>query len=122
MNKINHIKALEFIKNGHSIINYDIEITEQKVEALDALLLGENNVIIPSSLIYYNDEEIDYSDNPDITDVDFKHGLLTQSINIRLKTRADINDWIKSSKINLDLLASKLIEDFYDNMQVVKTD
>ena len=61
-------------------------------------------------------------DDSDITDADFENGLLIPSINIRLKIREDISEWIKTNKINLDLFASKLVEDFYDNMQVLKAD
>ncbi|PSR08577.1 MAG: hypothetical protein C7N36_21765 [Bacteroidetes bacterium] len=122
MRKMNQIEALKRIKKGESIADFEIVFNAEKVEALDALLLGENNILVPEDLIFYEDDEIDFSDNPDIADSDFESGRLVESLSVKLKTREDISEWIKTNNVNLDVLATKLIEDFYDNMQVVKVE
>ena len=120
-NRITHIEALRLLKNGETIDHYTIQLSGEKVEALDALLLSDNNVVLPEDLIFYNDEDINFEDIPPITDADIEDGLLVKPLNVRLKTTKEVTEWVQSSKINLDVLATRLIEDFYRNMKTVKS-
>lgn len=118
--RISHIEALKFLKQKLPIDRFEIEFADTPVEALDALLLGEHGVIVPEDLVYYDDEAINYDDIPPITEDDISKGMLTKSLNLRLKTTKEVKDWIQSNNVNMEVLASSLIEDFYKNLKAVK--
>lgn len=73
---INQIVAIKLIEAGADISEYKVVFNEEKVEALQAILLGKNKIDVPSELIYYNDEATDFSDDADITTEDFEKGKL----------------------------------------------
>ena len=81
MNKtLNQHQALHLLKEGDSIEGYEVKFNNEKVEALDAVLLGKNNVQVPEELIYYDEQAIDFSDDPDITDNDLEQGKISWQV------------------------------------------
>lgn len=77
---INQIEAIKLLEAEKDISDYTIELNEEKIEALQAILLGKNNIKIPEYLIYYDDDSIDFSDDPDLTDEDLKTGKISWNI------------------------------------------
>ena len=70
-------------------------------------------------MIYYNDDQIDFEDDPDITEDDLKAGKLIRVINADIPIDEEISDWIKEEKINVNNLLSNLIKSFYQNMKSI---
>lgn len=67
---INQKKALELLKANIPLSNTEVQLNEDKVEALDAFLLRKNGITIPDRLVYYDDSSINFEDDPDLEDQD----------------------------------------------------
>jgi hypothetical protein len=111
---INQHEALKLLEAGENIYEYKVVLNEEKVEAIQAMLLGKNKIDVPEELIYYNDSAIDFSDDPDITKEDFETGRLVWNIKTSLPVDKEIKDWITKEKIDVDKLLLKLIRNFYE--------
>lgn len=116
-NIINQKEALKIIESGLDISNFQVIFNEEKIEALHAIMLKKNNIDIPSELIYYNDDLIDFSDDPDVTTEDFETGKLVWNIKTSLPVDKEIKDWINKEKIDVDKLLLKLIRNFYETVK-----
>jgi len=114
---INQHDAIKLIEAGEDISAYQVVFNQEKIEALQAILLGRNKIDVPSELIFYDDDAIDYTDDPDITDKDFETGELIWNIKTSLPIDKDIKDWIKKEKIDVDKLLSKLMRNFYETVK-----
>jgi hypothetical protein len=114
---INQHEALKLIEEGKDISAYNIVFNSEKVEALQALLMGKNNIIVPEDLIYYEDDSIDFSDDPEITDDDFANGKLVWSIKTSIPVDKELKDWIVREKIDVDKLLVKLMRNFYETVK-----
>lgn len=75
---ITQSKALELLKKGESISDYEVRFNDEKVEALDALLLRKHGVPLPDELVFYADDEIDFDDDADLMEEDLAQGRLTR--------------------------------------------
>ena len=117
---INQREAIQLLKEGKNIEEYTVTFNDEKIEALNVMLLRKNNVEVPEDLIYYDDDSIDYSDDPDITDEDFETGRLDWNLTINLPLDEEIKEWIKKENIDINRLAYRLIKDFYETMKNVK--
>jgi hypothetical protein len=65
---------MKLLKAGEDISTYTVVFNNAKVEALEAIFLGKNQIEVPEELIYFNDHAIDFSDDPDLTAEDFESG------------------------------------------------
>ncbi len=117
---ISQKEAIQLLRAGEDISVYSVEFNEEKIEALQAILLGKNKIKVPEHLIYYDDNAIDFSDDPDITDEDLETGKISWNIKVSLPLDKEIKEWIKSEKIDVNKLLSQLMKNFYEtvsNMQ-----
>jgi hypothetical protein len=114
---INQLQAINLIDEGKDISEYKVIFNTEKIEALQAILLRKNNIEVPSELVYYNDETIDFTDDPDITKGDFETGKLVWNIKTSLPVDKEIKDWITNEKIDVDKLLMKLIRNFYETVK-----
>ncbi len=73
-NKIYWKKAVELLKNNILISEYEVYFDDEEINVFDTILLGENGVDVPDELIFYDDDNIDCSDIPEITEEEFKLG------------------------------------------------
>lgn len=78
--KINQTEAIKLLREGKNISNYSIEFNGEKIEAIQAIELGKNNIDVPEHLIYYDDTTIDFSDDPDITKEDIETGKISWKV------------------------------------------
>ena len=99
---INQQEAVKLLKSGKNISKYKVVFNEEKIEALHAILLGKNKVEVPEELIYYDDDAIDFSDDPDITDEDLETGRIVWSIKTSLPVDKELKDWIVKEKVDVD--------------------
>lgn len=112
---INQTKAVELLRSGQSISGYQIQFTEDKVEALDAFLLRKNGVELPDYLVFYDDESIDFGDDADISAEDFVHEKLVRVLRAEVVVDQEIADWVSQDNINVNQLLTNLMKDFYKN-------
>jgi len=115
--KINQTEALKLLKEGTDISDYSIEFNDEKIEAIQAIVLGKNNINVPEHLIYYDDTTIDFSDDPDITKEDIETGEISWMVNTSLPLDNEIKQWIKQEKIDVDKLLTQLVTNFYETVK-----
>lgn len=112
---INQKKAIELLRGGQTIIDYDIHFNDDKVEALDAFLLRKNGVALPDHLVFYDDESIDFDDDADITTEDFDNEKLVRVLRAEIVVDKEIADWVSQGNVNVNQLLTSLMKDFYRN-------
>lgn len=100
-NKISVEDALNLIKAGKFNSKVEVYFTEAKIDVIDAFLQGKNGIDVPDSLIEYDDDKIDYSDIPAITDEDIESGKIGWIRNAQIPVRKEIEDWIVAEKNRL---------------------
>jgi len=116
-NRISVEDALNLIKAGKYNSAVEVNFTDAKINVIDAVLLGKNGIDVPEELIEYDDDKIDYSDIPAITDEDIESGKIVWTINAELALEKEITDWIRKENININEFAAKLIRNFYDGIK-----
>lgn len=114
---INQHEAIKLLEAGANISAYKVVFNQEKVEALQAILLGKNKIDVPSGLIYYDDDVIDFSDDANISAEDFETGKLVWNIKTSLPVDKEIKDWITKEKIDVDKLLIKLMRNFYETVK-----
>ena len=115
--KISVRKAISLIENNKFNPLVEIDFGKSKIDVFDAVLLGKNGVDVPEKLINYDDNKIDYSDIPPITDEDIKSGKIKWTINTEIALEKEISDWIEKENINIGEFAANLIRDFYKGIK-----
>lgn len=115
MQTINQKKAVELLRSGQAVSDYDIHFNDDKVEALDAFLLRKNGVALPGHLVFYDDDSIDFEDDADITTEDFENEKLVRVLRAEVAIDKEIADWVSQSNINVNQLLTNLMKDFYKN-------
>ncbi|MBN2778950.1 MAG: hypothetical protein JXR36_15030 [Bacteroidales bacterium] len=112
-------EAIELIKtnkyNGYYIIKFD----DEKITFQDAILLGRFGIDVPENFIFYDDDNIDYSDIPELTQDDINSGKVIPYINAHIPLENEIREWIKKENINIGELTGNLIKNFYENIKTL---
>jgi len=112
---INQQKAVELLRGGQTVGDYDMRFNDDKVEALDAFLLRKNGIALPDHLVYYDDDGIDFEDDADITTEDVEHEKLVRVLRAEIAIDKEIADWVSQGNINVNQLLTNLMKDFYKN-------
>jgi hypothetical protein len=118
--KIYHTKALELIKKGVFNSNYQVEFDNQFVNPNDAILLGNNGIIVPENLIQYDDASIDYSDISPVSEDNIKKGKINWIINAEIPLDNEISKWLKQQKIDVNELVAQLLKNFYQTVKSLR--
>lgn len=118
---INQVDAIGLLKDKKSLSGYKVNFDSTPIESLDAFLLRKNGIPVPEELIWSDDDSIDYSDSPEITDEDLKTGRVKWLERVEVPLHDDIRTWIKKEKIDLSHLLARLITDFYHNVKSVQS-
>jgi hypothetical protein len=113
---INQEEMISLLKAGEKPDSYKVVFNEAKVEALDAILLGKNGFLVPEELIWYDDESINYDDDPGLTEDDIEAGRLVRVMTLKVPVDKEVANWIKKEKIDINQLAAGLIKRFYRNL------
>lgn len=114
---IHQQEAIGILEAGKDISAYKLIFDENKVEALHAILLGKNKIKVPEELIYYNDDDINFSDDDDITDEDLETGKIVWNIKTSLPVDKELKDWITKEKIDVNSLVIRLMRNFYETVK-----
>ncbi len=113
--KIHWTKALELLKNNISVQQNEIEINE-KIHISNVIEFNKHNINIPEHFINYDDETIDCSDIPEITEEAIKAGKLIKVMTAKIKMNKETENWIKKSNINYNELLSNLLNNFHQSV------
>ena len=117
-NNIHWTKALELLKNNISVNQTDIEFDEI-IHIHDVFEFNKNNIDVPEHLINYDDDNIDCSDIPEITNEDILSGKLVRVLTAKVKVDTETEKWIRKSKINYNELLSNLLNEFYQSIKIL---
>lgn len=109
--------VLKKFEDDESLEGIEAYFNNESIFWKDAMILGKNGIEVPQELIDYEEENINYSDIPSVTDEDIKSGKIKWTINGELALEKEIADWIKEENININEFAAKLIRNFYDEMK-----
>jgi hypothetical protein len=112
---INQKKAIELLRGGQIVSDYEIRFNDDQVEALDAFLLRKNGIVLPDHLVFYDDESIDFDDDADITTEDFENEKLVRVLRAEIVVDKEIADWVSRGNVNVNQLLTNLMKDFYKN-------
>jgi hypothetical protein len=112
---INQKKAVELLRGGQTVSDYEIHFDDDQVEALDAFLLRKNGIALPDHLVFYDDDSIDFEDDADITTEDFENEKLVRVLRAEVAIDKEIADWVSQGNINVNQLLTNLMRDFYKN-------
>jgi hypothetical protein len=116
--KLNWKSVIELINNSEKTENIILEFKDnEKILWKDAILLGKNGFKVPDSIIDYDDDNIDCSDIPEITQEDIDTGKIQWIYKAAVPIRKEIDDWIKHEKIDINKLLAELVENFYKTMK-----
>ena len=110
-------KAVALIKNNKFTGQVKVDFKNQKVDALDAILLGKNGIEVPEEIIEYDDDKIDFSDIPEISEKDILDGKIKWTVNADIPLDKEVTDWLMKENININEFAAKLIRNFYENIK-----
>jgi len=110
-------KAVALIKNNKFTGRVKVDFKNQKVDALDAILLGKNGIEVPEEIIEYDDDKIDFSDIPEISEKDILDGKIKWTVNADIPLDKEVTDWLLKENININEFAAKLIRNFYENIK-----
>ncbi len=115
--KIHWKTAIEKLKKGETILPEEIDFNNEKIEIHDVTILNKYSVRVPENLIFYNDENIDCSDIPEITENDIKAGTI-QWIKIEeFAIDNEIWNWLLKQNININDLLPYLLKNFYQTIK-----
>lgn len=98
----------------------EIDFRQDKIDLKNVSLLNSFGFRVPENLIQYNDDDIDFSDDPDITDVDLETGKISWAIKANFLLDPEIKQWIMSEKIEINSLIPKLMKNFYETVKHIK--
>jgi len=105
------------IEKGEILENITADFNNETILWKEAMILGKNGIDVPQELIDYDDDNIDYSNIPPITDEDIESGKIKWIINAELSLEKEVADWIKKENIDVSKFAAKLIRNFYDGIK-----
>lgn len=117
MNKIYWKELVDMLNNGLEIKDYEIDFRNEKIDFKSAALLNRNGIKVPEKLVHYYDDEIDFSDDAELTDEEINKINLSYRFAQSLPVEAEIKDWIKKERIDINTLAAQLIRNFYETVK-----
>ena len=116
--KLHWKSVIELINNSEKTENMILEFNDnEKILWKDAMLLGKKGFKVPDSNIDYDEDNIDCSDIPEITQEDIDTGKIQWIYKAAVPIRKEIDDWIKHEKIDVNKLLAELVENFYKTMK-----
>lgn len=117
MEKLYWKKAIELLKKGTKVSQEEIDFNNEQIPVKEVTFLNKNAIRIPENLIFYDDENIDCSDIPEITDEDINTGKIQWITVNEFPIDNEIRSWLVSQNIKLNELLPHLLRNFYQTMK-----
>jgi hypothetical protein len=118
--KIYWKEALELLTKGKELSIQEIDFRNELVPVQDVVLFNKHEIRVSEDLVYYDDELIDCSDIPEITDEDVKAGKIQWLKIEEFPIDDEIRTWIVSQNIKLNELLPQLLKNFYQTVKSVQ--
>jgi len=109
-------EAIAMIKEGKTLIQEKIDFKNELIPLKEVTFLNKNSIRVPESLIYYDDDDIDCSDIPEITPDDITTGKI-QWISNEFAIDNELRNWIITQNIKLNELIPHLLKSFYQSVK-----
>jgi len=119
MNKIYWKELIDMLNKGLEIKDYEIDFKNEKVDFKNVALLNRNGIRVPEELVHYDDNDIDFSDDPELTDEEISKINLSYRFAEILPVEPEIREWIKKERIDINTLAAQLIKNFYETAKSI---
>jgi hypothetical protein len=120
MEKIYWKKAIKLLKNHGNISQDEIDFNEEQIPVNNVNFLNQHNIRVPQNLIFYDDENIDCSDIPEITQEDIENGKIQWIKTDEFPLDNEVRNWIVKQNIKLNELIPQLIQNFYNTIKHIK--
>ena len=111
-------EALALIKDNKYNDSYSIDFSTEGINVIDAVELGTAGIDVPEELIVYDDDNLDFSDIPELSDEELKR--LKRETPAVLSLNREFSDWAEKEKINIGELAAELLHDFYNKVKKLR--
>ncbi|MBT3209076.1 MAG: hypothetical protein HN704_16960 [Bacteroidetes bacterium] len=112
--------AIELLENDNDVSPLEIDFRNEKIPIKEVGFLNKHQIRVPENLISYDDENIDCSDIPEITEEDIKSSKIQWIKMEEFPIDKEIRNWVVSQKINLNELLPHLLENFYQSIKFAK--
>jgi len=115
--KIYWKNAINLLRNGNMVLQIEIDFKNEQIPVREVGFLNKHNIRVPENLIFYDDDNIDCSDIPEITDEDIKAGRIQWIKFDEFPIDDEIRSWIVKQNIKLNELLPYLLKNFYQSMK-----
>ncbi|OFX42153.1 MAG: hypothetical protein A2046_10850 [Bacteroidetes bacterium GWA2_30_7] len=112
--------AIELIKAGKKIEQSEINFNKEHINIDDVKFFNKHKIKVPESLIFYDDENIDCSEIPEITKKDIISGKIQWFKIDEIPLDNEVRTWIIKQNIKLNELVPQLIQNFYQTMKSIR--
>ncbi|MEQ8704183.1 MAG: hypothetical protein RIC19_09705 [Phaeodactylibacter sp.] len=120
--KLTVAEALQRARAEEPLQGYQVDFTDHKVEALEAMQLAKAGVEVPEESIYYDDEAIAEDEafegewTPVATD-GLAEAEAEAALNVRLQLNPEVKAWLEQQSIPTSQLLEQLLVNFYRTEQ-----
>ena len=95
------------LKNNKILKTKEIDFNNETIGFKDVALLNRHGFRVPENLIAYNDDEIDFKDDSDVTNDDLDSGKISWSIRANFNLEPEIKQWLEREKIEVNRVYDK---------------
>jgi len=112
-NKIYWKEFVEKLSKGLDLKDFEIDFKNEKIDFKTVALLNRNGIKVPKELVQYADKDIDFSNDPELTDKEIENINMSFKLVETLPVKPEIKEWLKNERIDVNSLAAQLIRNFY---------
>ncbi len=109
--------AIKILKEGKIISQENIDFNNEQIPVREVTFLNKNSIRVPEKLIFYDDDNIDCSDIPEITDEDISAGKIQWITINEFPIDNEIRNWLSNQNIKLNELLPYLLKNFYQSVK-----
>ncbi len=115
--KIYWKNAINLLKEGKFLLQQEIDFRNEQIPVREVSFLNKNAIRVPENLIFYDDDTIDCSDIPEITEEDINSGKIQWITVNEFAIDNEIRSWITKQNIKLNELLPYLLKNFYQSVK-----
>jgi len=104
--------AMEMITKNLPFQQEQIDFRNERISIKEVLIFNENGIRVPKELVEYEDDKLDYSDIPAITEEDIESGKLERVYTTEIAVKEEVAQWLTKSNIKLDDLVVQLVNNW----------
>ncbi|MEA3450617.1 MAG: hypothetical protein U9Q83_01795 [Bacteroidota bacterium] len=112
--------ALELLKQGKDIQQDQIDYKKESIHRQLVQELNNYGIRVPKELIDYDDDNIDFSDIPEVNEETLSNG--TYKIELPVTFDTEIAMWLKKSKLDYNKIINSYLRTFYNTINSYEKD